>query len=334
VPTSKPTTTRQPAQPAVLPVYALVGSDQFLQTRKLTAISAAIGTATQRADFEGESATAAEVLDELRSFAMFSAAKLVVVRDADDFVTRAREALEDYVAAPSPGATLVLRLSSLPKNTRLYKAIAAANGIEECEPPRPRELPGWIADHARHQYNLTLTPPAAAMLADLIGSDLGRLDQELAKLAIGDGSSGGTSTKIDAADLAGTIAFQREMEMWNLTDALTAGDKSQALRRWRQLVQSDSSAEFRAVAWLAMWLENLRRAIDMRRRREPDMVIARACRVFDPQLARSFLATAAKFGDAGVDQAVRLLAQTDQRSKSGLGDAAQNVERFILTLAL
>jgi DNA polymerase-3 subunit delta len=330
MPPSKPTDARREAtaKPGVLPVYALVGGDQFLQTRKLSAIAAAMGEATQRADFDGESATAADVFDELRSFAMFSAAKLVTVRDADDFVTRAREALEDYVAAPSPGSTLVLRLSSLPKNTRLYKAIAAAGGIEECDPPRPRELPAWIIEHARREHSLTMTSAAAAMLADLIGSDLGRLDQELAKLAIGSAGK-----KIDAADLAGTIAFAREMEMWNLTDALTAGDKAQALRRWRQLVQSDSSAEFRAVTWLAMWLESLRRAIEMRKRREPDMAIARACRVFDPQLARSFLATAAKFGDDGVDQAVRLLADVDRRSKSGLGDAAQNIERFILTLS-
>ena len=56
------------------------------------------------------------MLDELRSFAMFGGAKLVVVRDADEFIGRYREPLEDYAAKPADSGTLVLRLASLPKN--------------------------------------------------------------------------------------------------------------------------------------------------------------------------------------------------------------------------
>ena len=69
----------------------------------------------------------ADVLDELRSFAMFGGTKVVVVRNADAFLTRFREQLEDYVAQPSDSATLVLRLNSLPANQRIYKAIDAVS---------------------------------------------------------------------------------------------------------------------------------------------------------------------------------------------------------------
>src|SRR5918993_5560500 len=112
------------AAAAAKPVYALVGSDAFLQLQKLSDILRQMPPDVQRVDAEGERSELAEVLDELRSFAMFGGAKLVVGRDADAFITRFREQLEDYVANPSSSGTLLLRLNSLPANQRIYKAIA------------------------------------------------------------------------------------------------------------------------------------------------------------------------------------------------------------------
>ena len=179
------------AAAALKPVYALVGSDSFLQLQKLNELLA-LSPGAQRIDFDGERADLAEPLDELRSFAMFGSGKIVVIQSADDFVSRFREQLEEYVSHPSGSATLVLRLSSLPKGQRIYKAIAAAGKIEECEPPK--DLPRWITDRAKSAYKLTVDPNAARLLADLIGDDLGRLDNELAKLAISakDGKSPAT----------------------------------------------------------------------------------------------------------------------------------------------
>src|SRR5437773_9426801 len=115
------------------PVYALVGDDSFLHLRELARIARELGNGGQRADFDGETAELADVLDELRCYSMFGGgcAKLVVVRNADDFVSRFREQLEDYVAAPSDSGVLVLRLSSLPKVQRIYKLIQKSGQIIE-----------------------------------------------------------------------------------------------------------------------------------------------------------------------------------------------------------
>src|SRR6266478_8467239 len=108
----------QPASMAK-PVYALVGGDAFVQLQKLREILAELPADVQRADLDGERAELADVFDELRSFAMFGGGgKLVVLRNADAFVTRFREQLEDYVAKPSESSTLILRLESLPSNQR------------------------------------------------------------------------------------------------------------------------------------------------------------------------------------------------------------------------
>jgi DNA polymerase III delta subunit len=126
------------------PVYALVGEDSFLQLQKLAEIARLLPDDAARIEFDGERAELADVLDELRSFAMFGGGKLVVVRNGDDFITRFREQLEDYVADPSNSATLVLRVATLPKNQRIYKAIDKMGQIVPCEPPKPAQLPSWI----------------------------------------------------------------------------------------------------------------------------------------------------------------------------------------------
>src|SRR5687767_4572189 len=312
---------------AAKPVYALVGSDSFLQLQKLSDILRKMPPDVQRVDAEGERAELAEVLDELRSFAMFGGGKLVVVRDADAFITRFREQLEDYLAAPSDSATLVLRLASLPKNQKIYKAIDKVGEIESCDPPK--DLAKWAAERARTAHAMTLTPEAARLMADLVGDDLGRIDNELAKVAI---DAGGSKQPVGPEKIAASVAFQREQEMWDMTNELAAGHVAAALRRWRQLVQLDPSAEFRAVTWLGMWLENVRKALALNRKGLGGFAICQQLRIWPREMQDPFFKTACALGDAGAAAALDLLAEIDHQSKTGVGDAAANVERFILQI--
>jgi DNA polymerase-3 subunit delta len=313
---------------ALKPVYALVGSDSFLQLQHLGDIVRLAGKDAQRIDLDGEKATLAEVLDEVRSFAMFGGGgKVVAVQNADAFITRFREQLEDYVARPSDSATLVLRLESLPANQRIYKAIAKVGVIEKCE--APKDLARWIIDRAKSAHTLIVLPDAARLLADYIGDDLARLDNELAKLALSvdDG-------KVRPQDVAAGVAFQREQALSEMVNALAAGRPGEAVQRWRRLLQSDSSTEFRAVTWLAIWLTNVRKALAMKRSGMQSGAITSALRIWPREMQQPFMETAMQLGEPGVARAIDLLAELDLQSKSGVGDAAENVERFLLTVSL
>jgi DNA polymerase-3 subunit delta len=305
------------------PVYALVGSDTLLHQEALSAILHQLPKQTQRVDADGQTAELAEILDELRSFALFGTGKVVVVRNADEFVSRFREQMEDYVAAPSDSAILILRFSSLPSNQRIYKAIAKVGKIETCDPPK--DLAAWIISRAKQTHEAIIAPDAARLLADLIGDDLGRLDSELAKLAI-------NSTRIGPDEIASTVPFQRERQMWDLTNALGSGNRTEAITRWRQLVQNDSSAEFRAVTWLCIWLENCRKAMKMIRDGDNTFAIGQALRIWPRDMQQKFVDTVKSLGDAGLAKAVNLLAEIDYQTKTGVGDAKENVERFILSI--
>jgi DNA polymerase III delta subunit len=305
------------------PVYALVGEDSFLQMEHLAALLKLAPKDAARIDVDGERAQPSDVFDELRSFAMFGGSKLVVVRNADAFVTRFREQLEHYVAAPSDSATLVLRLNSLPGNQKIHKLIAKTGKIVQCEPPR--DLAKWAVERAKSEHKVTLALDAAKLLVELIGNDLGRLDMEIGKLAIN--APGGKIT----TEVVGTnVAFTREREMWDMTNALAFGDAKEALRRWRQLVQGDPSAEFRAVTWLGMWLGDVGVIVNQGERSGAANKLRWRYKgdAFD-----QFVASAKAMGKDGYARALDLLTEIDLQSKTGVGDAAENVERFILALA-
>lgn len=301
------------------PVYALVGSESFLQMEALREVLASLGKSVQRLDVEGESAALATVLDELRSYAMFGGSKLVIVRDADAFITQFRSQLEDYVEAPSDSGTLVLRVSALPKSQRIYKFIDKLGGIVPCEPLKQAQLPKWLIDRAKQAHQIKLMPEAAALLTEMIGEDLVKLDSELAKLALMSDDQ-----TIDTKLVGGGVVYQREREMYELTNALATGNATEALRRWRQLVQADASAEFRATTWLGMWLEDVR-----------NVLIGNTEKLawkYRDNMAK-FVANAKSLGPAGLRRTLDLLAEIDRQSKSGVGNAAENIERFILSTA-
>ena len=123
------------------PVCAVFGDEAFLRRQVILGLRAAVLGGDDGdfslSTFEGRTAVLRDVLDELATVAMFGGGRrLAVVEEADQFVSRYRAELEDYVARPSPSGVLVLELDSLPSNTRLYKSIAAEGLLVDCGAPR------------------------------------------------------------------------------------------------------------------------------------------------------------------------------------------------------
>src|SRR5436189_2281140 len=61
--------------------------------------------------------------------------RVVVLQEADSFVSAHRERLEDYVNKKKHSGLLILEVSDWAANTRLYKAVDAAALQIECKPP-------------------------------------------------------------------------------------------------------------------------------------------------------------------------------------------------------
>jgi DNA polymerase-3 subunit delta len=214
------------------PLYVLQGDEDFLKRHTLLAIRARAqgpdadeGMATAHA---GDKAQFAAVWDELETAPFFAPKRIVVVENADPFVTRYRSILErklDKKSAQLPASgILVLDVKIWPSNTRLAKMVNAAATIV-CKAPAAYKLAGWCSEWANTQYGKQLLAPAAQLLVDLIGAEMGQLDQELQKLV----TYVGTRARIESNDVDQLVGRSRSENTWKIFDAVAEGRLTEAL---------------------------------------------------------------------------------------------------------
>lgn len=320
------------AMTAGVRVGLLAGPEHFLRlahTRTLRdALRAEYGEIGEF-HFDGTRAEVAAVLDECRSFGLMSGHKLVVVDTAEEFVREdTRPMLQRYADAPAEGATLLLR-AARKISGNLVKTIAAAGGYIACDPPDEDLARRWAIKRARQHHRATLGDDTARALIDRLGPDLGRIDSELAKLAVAAGP-GGTITTEHLAELgAGSRAF----DPWAVQGGMATGDPERALTRVREVLdevpKDQSYPAMLAAVQLAQKLHQVRLGLDAGMRLED---AARAARLWGA--ARAPVQAAAR--SLSPEAARRLYLETFDaqcRVLSGLGTNRRAVEIASLRLS-
>lgn len=218
----------------VKPVYVLHGSDDFLRRQRRQEITAAIvGQADPQLAVASFDATAelASVLDELRTMPFLAPHRLVIVSEADEFVTRHRESLEKYLAAPSSNGSLMLLVHAWPSNTKLAKLAQAVGEVFDCASPNEAQLPAWLAKLAQ-LHGKKLHKQAAVLLGQCVGNNLAQLDNEIEKLCL----YIGPRAEITEADVAATTIASAGPARYALSNAIEAGRTSEALAALRGMI--------------------------------------------------------------------------------------------------
>ena len=327
------------AKPTAAPVVVIFGDEEYQKASALRAtlesslppeadrrlaLSEFDGTASE--DQGGPSLPA--VMDDLSTLPFLTPRRIVLIRDADRFITQHRARLESYLAAPSPTGTLVLVCRAFPKTTKLYKAAVACGGcVYECRKLSAEKLSGFVLEQAR-ALGKHIDPPLAGRLVELVGASQGGLAGELEKLAL----YVGARPSITADDIAALVGQSREEMIFAVMDAAGSGRVAQALQLWRQVLATDPAAPFKAIGGMAFkvrgWLAGQR---------------ARA------QGASGFaLVGAAKMwgrSERDVEQVLRRLpagrlrtvlgriADVDAQAKSGARSIETGIERVLLEVA-
>lgn len=210
------------------PLYVVFGDEPFLKRQVLRAIrQRALGADDDEqavSVFAGDQVTWAEVFDELETVPFFFPRRLVVVDNADPFVSNHRGELEVKVGALPKTATLVLDVKTWAANTRLAKLVDSSATLV-CKSIPAARLPAWCSEWALAHYDKQLPGQAAALLVDLVGAEMGLLDQELGKLAV----YVGARKKIEPADVDRLVGNSRAETVWKIFDAIAAGNVKDAL---------------------------------------------------------------------------------------------------------
>jgi DNA polymerase-3 subunit delta len=237
-------------------VVALFGNDATLRSWVLQSLSAA-GDVTQ---FDGEATRWSDLRDDLATASLFDleGKRTIVVRGADKFVSEHRPEIEKYIAKPGTASRLILELDSLAANTRVYKNLLKDHLLIACgsstdtklgvtAASRRKFLTGYVA--ARH--DTSLAKGAADALVEIMGEEIGMLDTEIAKLALYC-DQGVTIGEELVRDI---VAGWQGKTVWQITDAIAAGDAAEALRQLDKLMSGGQ----RPIALLPQIAWSLRR---------------------------------------------------------------------------
>lgn len=229
---------KKPDQSAVGPLVALFGSERFLKLRALKALCNLVLQAEDDelglTKFPGPTSEFSTVMDELRTVSMFGDRRIVVVEDADEFVTKHRGALEKYLDKPARKAVLVLDVKTWPSTTRLAKKVAAVGLDLDCSPLKQAEMLKWLGEHSQAAYDKKLARDAAQALIELRGLELGHLDQELAKLA----AYAGDKPEIDRGSVIKLVGGWKAETTWSMLDSVRDGDVAEAFHLLDKLLMS------------------------------------------------------------------------------------------------
>jgi len=164
-------------------LYVLQGPDTFLRRRHLERLIAQFADAAGIPPIRFDStATPAEVLDELRTAPLLGSGRLVIVEDADAFLSTNADVLGRYLQAPCPTGTLILILDAAPR-AKAARSVVDAGEVISCQSPDAEKLPAWATQAARRRGK-SLSADAAEQLVWSVDAKLDRLDAELEKLCL------------------------------------------------------------------------------------------------------------------------------------------------------
>ncbi len=125
-----------------------------------------------------------DIVSNAKRFPMMAERQVVIVKEAQD-LARQIEKLAAYADNPQPSTVLVLnyKYKKIDKRKALYKSIKKTGVVYESKKLYENQVADWIRRVLSGQ-NYSITPKAAQMLVEFLGTDLSKISNELDKLKI------------------------------------------------------------------------------------------------------------------------------------------------------
>jgi len=320
------------SSPTIAPFVVLCGGERHLKEAAVHIVRREVlGEGEEQnvalSEHGGKTAEWKTIHDELSMISMFGDRRLIVIDDADEFVTKNRPSLESYAAAPSARSVLVLSVKTWKTNTKLAKALASSGLVLECTPLAGGQLVRWLTSTAEEQFGKQLTRDAAALMVELVGDSLGLLERELAKLS----AYVGNEPRISVDSVRTIVGGWRAETTWKMTDAIRNGDAATALAALGKLL-ADGEAPLRLLGGLNFVYRKYANATELARRGKPLRNALKESGVFprDLDAAERYLR---RIGRPRAEELFALLLRADGQLKgaSRLPDRLQ-LEELVLRL--
>ena len=314
------------------PIYVFFGDEEFFIHEALSAVKANSlknnDPSISLIEFNGDEISGGVIFDELRTLPFFTSKnKLVIVEEADDFVEKNRQTLENYLLMPASHANLMLVCNKWDKRTKLATLVDKVGISIECKKLKDLLLSNWVQTRAKN-YNKNITVTAAQRLVEDVGSNLAIIDKHLEKLSI----YLSQKATIEEKDVDALVGIDRSRTVFELTDAVAQRNVALSLKILTQMLTHGEDS-VRIISLLAWQIKRLWRAKQMLKQGGNEQKVASELQII-PFFAKRFFEQVKLYTEEDLMKKHALLLETDVKSKTTSFNAQLLLELLVYQLCV
>lgn len=245
---------------------------------------------------------------QARGFSMMGGRKVVIVKEAQ--AVKKWEALAQYMGNIQPNSILLIAYrGKVDGRLKLWSGIEKNGGaLVTSDKLRDYQVAKWINDYVAEQQ-IAIEPKVAQILADSLGTDLTAIVNALRKLI--DGRPQGCN-RIDAALVERNIGISKDYNIFELQDALIAGDVLRANRITQYFASSKDHPLVKELGILYGFFANL--MIYHYIPNKDERTVAAELKI-NPFLVKNYVAAARRFNAMKTMRIIGYIRDIDARSK-------------------
>lgn len=170
------------------PIYFLMGEEPYYIDAIASYIEKNVLTEQEKGFNQmvlyGRDVTVEDIVSNAKRYPMMADKQVILVKEAQD-LSRTIDKLEAYAANPQLTSILVIcyKYKKLDKRKKLYKTIEKSGVLFESKKLYDNQVADWIR-RVLSGKKYTINPKAAHMLTEFLGTDLGKINNELEKLQL------------------------------------------------------------------------------------------------------------------------------------------------------
>jgi DNA polymerase-3 subunit delta len=211
------------------PVYLLHGEEPYYIDQVISYIEDHVLTDMEKGFNQtvlyGKDTDMATILNAAKRYPMMSEYQVIIVKEAQDLKWsketegsgKAAEFVQNYFEKPLSSTILVLgyKYANFDKRKKIFKAISKSGLVFQSDLIKEYKLADWIENLVKEK-GYKIAPQAAALMAEYLGADLSKIENEVDKLML----NINPSITIDTDLVQKNIGISKEYNVFELQKAI------------------------------------------------------------------------------------------------------------------
>jgi DNA polymerase-3 subunit delta len=312
-------------------IYVVACEDESLRNEKSNELIAQLLEPEHRTlgllKLDASEVTAPDVFDELRTLPLLSNKRVVLIKQAEKFLSANRELLEKYFDNPSPTGILIFSVKKWDSRTKLSRKLPSIGRLISVSQVSESKLPQKLSSYAFDAHGKKLDLNKAQLLIDLIGDNLPQLYNEIDKLSL----YAQEEDRITTEHIEKLTGHNRLFNCFNVIDSCLDGNTSKAVDQLRNMFAEDKSSEYTAIGAFAYHFRRMFEAKTMLQNGINTSQITKSLRVW--RIKDSFFHNLQKLTLHKIGGYLQKLAATDYAIKTGQTTPRVALERLVIEMA-